>query len=201
MIQLSTNANEAKVYRARAAPLVLCENSVNALELLANQQKDGDSPIESIVTGLHEKSRKGIMDGLKNFIGVDKRSAVEVRGLRRRTRSLRVRKPQFSVAFPEAAIREGADELTLRAEEVGSLRTFIDTTHIELGRWGPSAGGGGLARILSSQSPKESKDKSGKRCACCHYKKVAPGGGNQATGRQSKGKGPLHNESCKGQRR
>ena len=38
---------------------------------------------------------------------------------------------------PEAVIREGAGELTLRAEEVGSLRTFIDTTHVELERWGP----------------------------------------------------------------
>ena len=36
-----------------------------------------------------------------------------------------------------AVIREGAVELTLRAEELGSLRTIIDTKHIELERWGP----------------------------------------------------------------
>ena len=41
----------------------LCDDLVNALKLLANQQKDGDSPIQSIVTGLHERSRRGIMDG------------------------------------------------------------------------------------------------------------------------------------------
>ena len=34
-------------------------------------------------------------------------------------------------------MKEGADELTLRVEEVGSVRTVIDTTHIELERWGP----------------------------------------------------------------
>ena len=43
---------------------------------------------------------------------------------------LHVRKPMFSEADPEAAIREGADELTWRADEVGTLRAFIN-------RWEP----------------------------------------------------------------
>ena len=64
VVQLGTNANEAKVFKAHAAPQGLCENLINALNLLANQQTDGDCPIQSIVTGLHERSRKGIMDGL-----------------------------------------------------------------------------------------------------------------------------------------
>ena len=68
---------------------------------------------------------------------ISSHSAVDVGGLRRGTKSIQVKKPQFSEAFPEAAIREGADELTLRAEQAGSLRTFIDTKHIELERWGP----------------------------------------------------------------
>ena len=70
-------------------------------------------------------------------MGLDNRSAVDVGGLCRGTKSIRVKKPQFSEAFPQAIIREGADELTLRAEEVGSVRAFIDTKHIELERWGP----------------------------------------------------------------
>ena len=57
--------------------------------------------------------------------------------LRRGTRSLSVQKPRFSEAFPEATIREGADELTLRADEVGTQRAFINTEHIEFERWGP----------------------------------------------------------------
>ena len=63
MVQLGANANDAKVFKAHAAPLELCDNLVNALKLLANQQKDGDSPIQSIVTVLHERNRKGIMHG------------------------------------------------------------------------------------------------------------------------------------------
>ena len=74
------------------------------------------------------------MDGLRNFIEEDNHKAVGVGGLSRGTKPIREIKPQFRDASPEAAIREGADELTLRAEEVGSLRTFIDTTHIELER-------------------------------------------------------------------
>ena len=54
----STNANGAKVFKAHAAPQGLCENLINALNLLANKQTHGDSPIQSIVTGLHERSRK-----------------------------------------------------------------------------------------------------------------------------------------------
>ena len=137
VIQLSTNANEAKVFKAHAAPLGLCDNLVKALKPLANQQNDGDGPIESIVTGLHEKSRKGIIDGLTSLIKVDNHSAgaVDVGGLRRGTKSIQVKKPKFSEAFPEADVRDGADELTLRAEEVGLLRTFVDTKHVELERW------------------------------------------------------------------
>ena len=114
MIQLSANANEVKVFNAHAAPLGLCDNLVNTLKLLANQQKDGDSPIESIVTGLHD------------------------------------------MTVPEAVVRESADELTLRAEEVGSLRTFIDTKHIELERCGPL--------LVGRPFAKELKDKNGKSC-------------------------------------
>ena len=62
---------------------------------------------------------------------------MDVEGLRRGTRSIRVKKPQFNEAFPGAVIGEGADELTLRAEEVGMQRAFIDTKYIELERWGP----------------------------------------------------------------
>ena len=61
VVRLGTSANEAKVFKARAAPQGLCEILINALKLLANQQKDGDSPIQSTVTGPHERTRNGIM--------------------------------------------------------------------------------------------------------------------------------------------
>ena len=44
----------------------LCENLTNALELLANQQEDGDAPKQCIVTGLCDRSRKGLTEGLRN---------------------------------------------------------------------------------------------------------------------------------------
>ena len=55
VVQMGVNANEAKVFKAHAARQGLCENLINAIKLLANQQKDGDSPIQSIVKGLHER--------------------------------------------------------------------------------------------------------------------------------------------------
>ena len=33
-----------KMFKAHAAPLGLCDNLINALKLLANQEKDGESP-------------------------------------------------------------------------------------------------------------------------------------------------------------
>ena len=72
------------------------------------------------------------MDGLRSFTEVDNRIAVDEGG-----KSIQVKKPQFNEDFPDAVIREGADELILRAKEVGSLRTFIGTNQVELERWGP----------------------------------------------------------------
>ena len=40
VVQLGVNANEAKVFEAHTAPPRSCENLINALKLLANQQKD-----------------------------------------------------------------------------------------------------------------------------------------------------------------
>ena len=62
----------------------LCENLINALKLLANQQKDGDSPIQNIIMGLKEKYRERITNRLRSFIASDNCSAVEVGHLRRR---------------------------------------------------------------------------------------------------------------------
>ena len=60
----------------------------------------------------------------------------DVGHLRRGIRPFYVQKPKFSEDYPEAAIREGADELTLRAEEVGTL-TCINIDHVEDDRWEP----------------------------------------------------------------
>ena len=43
---VGTNEDEAKVFRALAVPQGLGENPINTRKVLANQQKDGDSPIQ-----------------------------------------------------------------------------------------------------------------------------------------------------------
>ena len=131
------NATEAKGVKAHAALLGLCDNLISSLKLLANQQKDGDSPIQSIVTGLHERSREGIMEWPRSFIRKDNHGALDVGHAHEGIMPTRVRKPKFSEAYPEAAIREGAEELTLRADDVGTLKAFINIDHIEYDRWEP----------------------------------------------------------------
>ena len=79
VVQTGDSPSQAKVFKAHAVPQGLCENVINALKLLANQQKDGDSPIQSIVTGFFVKKQK----------------RYEVVGyLKEGTRSFRVRRPK-----------------------------------------------------------------------------------------------------------
>ena len=62
-MQFGTNEDEAKGFRAHAVPQGLCENLINALKLLANQQRDGDSPMQSIIMDLKEKCRERVTNG------------------------------------------------------------------------------------------------------------------------------------------
>ena len=41
-MQTGESVEQAKVFKAHAIPQSLCENLINALKLLANQQEDGD---------------------------------------------------------------------------------------------------------------------------------------------------------------
>ena len=47
-------------------------------------------------------------------------------------------KPKFRADFPEAVVREGANELTLRRDEEGMLRTFVNTTNVKDSLWEPT---------------------------------------------------------------
>ena len=69
VIQDHKNRRNAKVFRAHAAPQGMCDNLSNALKLLANQQKDGDSPVKMVVQGLLK-----IMDGPRKCNAVDNRA-------------------------------------------------------------------------------------------------------------------------------
>ena len=45
---------------------------INALRFLANQQKDGDSPVKLVAHGVQESRRLRIMEGLRSFMLVDR---------------------------------------------------------------------------------------------------------------------------------
>ena len=119
VIQGSTDHQEAKIVRAHAAPHGMCDNLVNTLKLLANQQTGGVSPAQVLVDGFP-----------KNEVGSNNHEAVTLGDLEKTQESLLVVKAKFTADFPEVVLREGADELTLGREEEGMLRTFIDTANV-----------------------------------------------------------------------
>ena len=43
----------------------------------------------------------------------------------------KVRRPEVPEGCPEVTVRESPDELTLRAEEVGTLKRYINVDHME----------------------------------------------------------------------
>ena len=71
VVQTEESVEQAKVFKAHAVPQGLCGNLINALKLLANQQEDGDGLLQNIVKDLGKESRKGLTDGLREFIRID----------------------------------------------------------------------------------------------------------------------------------
>ena len=59
------------------------------------------------------------MEGLRNFIEEDDHKTSDVGHLSEGKRPFLVRRPKLTEGCPEASIREGPEELTLRAEEAG----------------------------------------------------------------------------------
>ena len=75
VVQIGESFEQAKVVKAHAVPEGLCANLVNALKLEANQQEDGDGFLQNIVKNLGKESRKGLTNGLREFIKVDNERA------------------------------------------------------------------------------------------------------------------------------
>ena len=63
--------------------------------------------------------------------------ALDVGEPHRGTGTLQVRKPKVPEGGSDVTVRESPDELTLRAEEVGTSKAYMDVNHIEPERWGP----------------------------------------------------------------
>ena len=79
---------------------------INALKVLANQQENGDGFLQNIVKDLGKESRKGLTDGLREFIKVDSERARGVGSLRRGTGTFQVPKPKSSGRGLGCAVRE-----------------------------------------------------------------------------------------------
>ena len=130
VVQTGESFEQAKVFKAHAVLQGLCANLTNALKLLANQQEDGDGLLQNIVTNLGMGRRKGLTDGLREFIKVHNERTLDVGELRRGTGPFKVRKPKAPEGGSEVTIRESPDELTLRAEEVETSKALINVDHI-----------------------------------------------------------------------
>ena len=92
----------------------------------------------NVVTNFGKGSRKGLTDGLRDFIKVDNHRALDVGALRRGTGTFKVRKPKVPEGDSDVYNQgESPDELTLRAEEANTPKAYIDVNHIEPGKWSP----------------------------------------------------------------
>ena len=108
VVQTGDSIGQAKVFKAHAVPQGLCANLVNSLKLLAHQQEDGDGLSQNIVKDQGQESRKGLTDGLREFIMVDNERALDVGALRRGTGTFQVRKPKVPEGSSEVTVRERA---------------------------------------------------------------------------------------------
>ena len=161
VVQTGDSIEQAKVFKAHAVPQGLCANLITALKLLANQQEEGDGPSQNIVKDLGEGSRKGLTDGLREFV----RSIMSVPlRLDTWTRAEEVRMPKVPEGCPEVTVREDSVELTLRAEEVGTLKAYINVDHVAKERWGPSLADHDWHAFCQALYVKASKEKIGKTC-------------------------------------
>ena len=78
VVQTGDSIEQTKVFKAHAAPQGLCINLVSALKSVAYQQEDGDGLLQNIVTNLGKESRKGLTDGLREFMKIDAERALDV---------------------------------------------------------------------------------------------------------------------------
>ena len=91
VVQTGESVNQAKVFKAHTVPQGLCGKSINAVKLLANKQEDGDGLIQNIVTNLLcVESRKGLTNGLREFLKIYNHRSIEEGHLNEGLRTLKL---------------------------------------------------------------------------------------------------------------
>ena len=98
-------------------------------KVLANQQKDGDSPIQNIVTGLREKKVGTYYERFEKHHCLGQTLCRGGGPLAEGQRPFRVKKTEV--------LRKGADDLTPRAEEVNTQTACINVDHLGEKFWRP----------------------------------------------------------------
>ena len=118
------------------------------------------------VKDLGKESRKGLTDGLREFIKVDnERSPGCWSATPRHGNIFNVRKPKAPEGGSDVTVSESPDELTLRADEENTSKALINVDHIDSERLG-------LAWLMLTGMPsarrctKASKEQIGKKCMC-----------------------------------
>ena len=136
VVQTSESVNQAQVFRAHAVLQGFRGHLIHALKLLANQQEDGDGFIQNIVTNFGERKQEWPHEGAPRICTSRQSSCPGSRTLERRFGNFGKPRPKGSEGEPEVTVRESPDELTLRAEEVGTWKSYINIDHVAKERWG-----------------------------------------------------------------
>ena len=102
------------------------------------KQKNG--LLQNIVKNLGKESRRGLTDGLRDFIRLDNKCALDVGYLNQGRGIFNVRRPKVPEGCQEVTVKESPEELTLRAAEVGTVKAYVNVDHIARERWGPPSG-------------------------------------------------------------
>ena len=109
--------------------------------------------------------------------------------------TFKVRKPKVPEGCQEVIVRESPDELTLRAEEVGTSKALINVDHIEEERWGsPLVDGDWCAFCRALYKGSEGEDWG--QMYEAYKEKSRAVGGEEAT-RGPKSKSPLEMKAAK----
>ena len=83
------------------------------------------------------RAEKVLRTACVNSLRLTDERALDVGSLSRGTGTFQVRKPKVPEGCVDVIVRENSDELTLRAEEVGTSKALVNVNHIEQERWEP----------------------------------------------------------------
>ena len=92
-----------------------------------------------VVQKLAASSKHWIIEALKRFIAVDNARTLVTMGEPAKYREVQpIVLPNFDkVTHPRASVTEGDNVLTLRLDELGAQKLFVDTSKAPAGQWRP----------------------------------------------------------------